>query len=148
MISRNRFPVWAVAMVTALVFAWLAFAQGKSGETQPPSPNPPLFRGDRKGKGDDENVRSVQGVVRNANEQPQESAVVKLKDTKSAQVRSFVTQTDGAYRFYGLSTNIEYQIWADHGGMTSNQRTLSVFDSRRQILLDLKVDKKREAEKK
>ena len=145
--SRKRLPVVLTALATGLAFAWLSFAQS-TGKPQPPSPSPPLFKGDRKGKGDDETIRSVQGVVRNASEQVLEGAVVKLKDTKSAQVRSFVTQTDGTYRFYGLSTNIEYQIWADHADMTSNPRTLSVFDSRRQILLELKVDKKRESEKK
>jgi hypothetical protein len=129
------------SLLAAITTSFFAFAQGKS---QAPSGNPPLFQGDKKEKGDDENVRSVQGAVRDNTDQLVEGAVVKLKDTKTLRVRSFITQKDGVYRFHGLSTNVDYQIWADHQDMTTDQRTLSVFDSRRQAVVNLKLDKKRE----
>jgi hypothetical protein len=118
-----------------------AFAQGGP---PPRGTNPPLFKGEKKGKGDDETVRSLHGLVTSAADQPVEGAVVKLKDAKTLRVRSFITQADGVYRFHGLSTNVDYQIWADHRDTSSDQRTLSVFDSRRDAVINLKLDKKRE----
>ena len=136
--------VLAELLVVFLVAASQAFAQQAP---PPPSGNPPMFKGDKKGKGDDETVRSLQGQVTNSSDQPVDGAVVKLKDTKTLRVRSFITQPDGNYRFHGLSTNVDYEIWADHKDMTSDQRTLSVFDSRKQAVVNLKLDKKREDKK-
>jgi len=100
--------------------------------------------GSKKDKNEDENVRSVAGVVRNEDDNPVEGAVVKLKDTKSLRVRSYITQKDGIYRFHGLSTNIDYELRADHQGRSSDEKTLSVFDSRRQAVINLKLEPAKE----
>jgi hypothetical protein len=133
-------------LLSLLLLATLAVSLFAQGTAQPPSSNPPLFRGgDRKDKGDDENVRSLQGLVTDEAGNALEGAVVKLKDTKTLRVRSFITQKDGNYRFHGLSTNVDYEVWADHGDKASDQRTLSVFDSRKQAVINLKLDKKKQA---
>jgi hypothetical protein len=69
-------------------------------------------------------------------------AVVQLKDTKTLQVRSFITQQDGAYHFAGLSTNVDYELKAEHEGASSGTKTLSVFDGRKNASINLKLDKK------
>lgn len=69
-------------------------------------------------------------------------AIVLLKDTKTLQVRSYIAQQDGRYHFYGLSTDINYQVRAEHDGTTSKTRTISVFDSHRNVRLNLKLTKK------
>jgi hypothetical protein len=61
-----------------------------------------------------------------------------LKDTKTLQVRSFVTQTDGKYHFYGLNSNNDYQLRAEHNESSSSTKTLSVFDDRKKAVIDLK----------
>jgi hypothetical protein len=91
---------------------------------------------------EDPNVRSVQGVVVDQGDSPVEGAVVKLKNTKSLQVRSFITQSDGTYYFHGLSTNIDYELKADRGGASSEAKTLSVFDSRKKAIINLKLESK------
>ncbi len=96
----------------------------------------------KKNKKEEAGQRSVQGLVTNQDDQPVEGAVVQLKDTKSLQVRSFITQKDGTYRFYGLSTNIDYQLKAEHSGWISAIKTLSVFDDRRTPIINLKLEKK------
>jgi hypothetical protein len=48
------------------------------------------------------------------------------------------------YRFHGLSTNTDYKVWADHNDKASDERTLSVFDSRRNAVINLRLDKKRD----
>jgi protocatechuate 3,4-dioxygenase beta subunit len=87
----------------------------------------------------DTNTRSVKGSVLERNGKPVPGAVVLLKDSKTLQVRSFVTQDDGAYRFYGLSTNNEYELRAQHKGSSSNSKILSAFDNRKEATIDLKL---------
>ncbi len=93
----------------------------------------------QKGKNEDSNTRTLQGVVVDSSDQAVNGAVVQLKDTKTLQVRSFITQADGAYHFAGLSTNVDYEVKADHDGSTSGAKTLSVFDSRKQASINLKL---------
>jgi hypothetical protein len=87
-------------------------------------------------------TRSIQGVVVNASGQPIPGAIVLLKDTKTLQVRSYIAQSDGRYHFYGLSTDINYQVRAEANGLTSKTKTVSVFDSHKVVKLNLKVKKK------
>jgi hypothetical protein len=69
--------------------------------------------------------------------------VVLLKDSKTLQVRSYVAQQDGKYHFYGLSTDVNWQLRAEADGMTSKTKMVSVFDSHSKVRLNLKLDKKK-----
>jgi hypothetical protein len=134
----RRFLLVAIAAAIALPLAAQAPTPSDKGKS------PGLFQGPKREKGEDENVRSVAGVVRNENDEVVEGAVVKLKDTKSLRVRSYITQKDGVYRFHGLSTNIDYALKADYKDQSSEERTLSVFDSRRQAVINLKLESPKE----
>ena len=90
---------------------------------------------------DDSSTRSVQGVVTDAAGSPAAKAVVQLKDTKSLQIRSFRTATDGSYHFAGLSPNVEYELKADYDGVSSGKRTLSIFSSKKNKVINLKLKK-------
>jgi Carboxypeptidase regulatory-like domain len=96
----------------------------------------------RKEKAEEASKRSLEGLVTDAGDNVVIGAVVKLKDLKTLQVRSFITKDDGKYHFYGLSINNDYEVIADSNGMSSKSRTLSVYDSRKKPNLDLKVEKK------
>lgn len=87
-------------------------------------------------------VRSIEGTVLNTSGSPVPGAIVLLKDTKTLQVRSFIAQPDGKYHFYGLSTDINYELRAEANGMTSPRKMVSVFDSHRVVRLNLKLKKK------
>ena len=91
---------------------------------------------------EDTNTRSVQGVVSDAANSPASGAVVQLKDTKTLQVRSFITQQDGGYHFAGLSTNTDYELRAEQNGMSSGTKTLTVFNNKKTAVVNLKLDKK------
>jgi hypothetical protein len=95
-----------------------------------------------KEKKPDPNIRSVQGVVTDPAGSLVSGAIVHLKDTKTLQIRSFITRNDGSYSFHGLSTNVDYELKAEHQGLTSDPRTLSVFDSRSKAVINLKLNKK------
>jgi hypothetical protein len=91
----------------------------------------------------DSSTRSVVGTVTGADEKPVVGAVVQLKDTKTKQVRSFYTLDKGDYYFHELSTDVEYELSASFQGASSNPRTLSVFDSRKEAVLNLKLNPKK-----
>jgi len=89
---------------------------------------------------EDPNTRAVQGVVSDASGKPVTGAVVQLKDTKSLQIRSYVTKEDGAFHFAGLSANVDYELKASTpAGQSSGIKRLSNFDSRKTATVNLQV---------
>jgi hypothetical protein len=93
-------------------------------------------------KGDDQTNRSVQGVVTSAEDAPVAGAVVQLKNTKTLQIRSFITKDDGSYYFNGLSSDVDYELRAEYQGSSSSTKTMSSFDSRKAVTINLKLNKK------
>jgi hypothetical protein len=91
--------------------------------------------------------RIVQGTVSDKDDKFINGAVVELKDMRSLQVRSFITQKDGAYHFSGLKIDNDYEILGRFSGMTSGWKTLSVFDTRKVPVINLKLDKPEKPEK-
>src|SRR6202795_1595171 len=89
-------------------------------------------------------LRTVRGVVVDkSSDNPISSAVVFLKNTRTNAVRSYIADEQGNYRFSGLDPNVDYEIHAEHDDMTSSIRTVSSFDSRRDIEVTLKLSKKK-----
>jgi len=70
-----------------------------------------------------ENTRSVQGTVTVADGSLVNGAVVQLKNTKTLQIRSFITKDDGTYHFYDLSPDIDYELKADYQGASSSTKS-------------------------
>jgi len=94
-------------------------------------------------KGDDPNVRMVTGTVRMNDDSLVEGAVVQLKNTKTMQIRSFITKADGLYQFQGLSTAVDFELKAEAKGFISPVRTLSTFDDRKRAIMHLKLENKK-----
>lgn len=95
----------------------------------------------QKKNSDDKLTRSVQGVVSDDKDTPLEGAVVQLKDTKTLQIRSFITKQNGTYHFHSLNPDVDYELKAEHQGANSGSKTLSSFDSRKSAVINLKIDK-------
>lgn len=91
---------------------------------------------------EDAGTRSVTGTVFDPDDKAVSGAVVQLKDTKTLQIRSFLTKDDGVYHFSGLKTDVDYQVMAKSGDLSSPTRTISVFDTRQTPVLNLKLEKK------
>jgi hypothetical protein len=86
--------------------------------------------------------RNVVGQVLNKSDSPISEAVVYLKNTKTLTIRSFISEKDGGFRFHGLSQNIDYEIYADFQGQKSPTKTISSFDTRTNITLNIHIDAK------
>jgi hypothetical protein len=89
-------------------------------------------------------LKTVRGVVLDKSDNPVQSAVVFLKDTHSNQVRSNITNDQGEYRFSGLDPNAEYELYAEKEGAKSQTRNISSFETRMDIVLNLKLQRKKE----
>jgi hypothetical protein len=87
-------------------------------------------------------TRTIQGTVLDEHGKPVAGAIVLIKNTKTLGVRSYIAQKDGTFHFYGLSTDVNYQLRAEANGITSKSKTVSVFNSHKIVRLDLKLDKK------
>jgi len=112
--------------------AWLAMAALLLG----------AFALEAKKKNPEDALRTVQGTVTDAAGSPVDGAIVQLKNTKTLQIRSFVTQQRGAYYFHGLSPDVDYEVRADYQGASSPTKTMSSFDSRKEVAINLKLEKK------
>lgn len=92
-----------------------------------------------KKNGEPANQRSVQGTVTDPHDSPVNGAVVYIKNTKTLQIRSFVTKEEGGYYFHSLSPDVDYELHAESNGAASPNKTLSSFDSRKQAVINLKL---------
>ena len=109
-------------MLTLLLFSAWGVAQDKKREAQ---------------------LRTVRGIVVDKSDNPLSGSVVFLKNTRTNSVRSSYTDDTGSYRFSGLDPNADYELHAEKDGAKSTTRTVSSFDSRKQIDLNLKIDRKK-----
>ena len=90
-------------------------------------------------------LRVLHGSVIDKDENPIASSVVYLKNLKSQAVKTYIADDSGNYRFSGLDPNVDYEIHAEHDDLTSPTRTVSSFDSRRDIEVVLKLSRKKPA---
>ena len=96
-------------------------------------------------KGKESELRTVRGTVVDKAESPVETAVVYLKNVHTQDIITHLSDSDGTFRFSGLDLNIDYEIHAEREGMTSATRSISNFDTRKEFVLTLKLDRKKGA---
>jgi hypothetical protein len=98
-----------------------------------------------KPKGKESELRTVRGTVVDKAESPVETAVVYLKNVHTQDIITHLSDSDGTFRFSGLDLNIDYEIHAEREGVTSATRSISNFDTRKEFVLTLKLDRKKGA---
>lgn len=113
---------WILLLVAIAMIPMAAKAQGSKKESQ---------------------LRTVRGAVLDKDENTLPAATVYLKNLKTQTVMTHFSDDAGQYRFSGLDPNVDYQLHAEHNDLTSANRTASRFDSRKEIVIHLKVDKKK-----
>jgi hypothetical protein len=92
-------------------------------------------------------LRTLHGSVINKSEDPVPSSIVYLKNVKSQSIKTYIADSSGNYKFSGLDPNVDYEIHAETQDLMSSTRTISSFDSRRDIEVILKLTKKKEPQK-
>ncbi len=91
-------------------------------------------------KGD--NSRLLSGKVMDHGDNPLPDAVVYLTNTRTRGVKTYIVGQDGSYRFPSLQPNLDYEVYAQYKGHKSDTKTVSQFDDRQQVNINLKIDTK------
>jgi hypothetical protein len=86
--------------------------------------------------------RLLTGRVLDKQDNPVPNAVVYVTDTRSRAVKTYIVGADGNYRFPSLAANVDYEIYAQVNGKTSDTKKMSQFDDRKQVKIDLRLDAK------
>jgi hypothetical protein len=94
-------------------------------------------------KGKESQLRTVRGTVVDSTETPSDTAVVYLKNSRTQDITTHLSDSDGTFRFSGLDLNVDYEIHAEKDGWTSATRSISNFDTRKEFVLTLKLDHKK-----
>lgn len=103
------------------------------------SPDPePITQKDKENQ-----AKTLNGTVVGEGEAPLPQSVVYLKNMKSLAVKSFIADDAGGFRFFGLSPNTDYQVYAEYNGQRSGTKTVSAFDSKTKVEMTLKIDVKK-----
>jgi len=87
-------------------------------------------------------TRLLTGKVLDANDNPLPDAVVYLTNTHDRSVKTFIVGQEGTYRFPALQANIDYEVYAQFKKHKSHTKTVSQFDNRTQVYIDLKIETK------
>ncbi len=117
---RKKAWIWLVALVFTFVLA--AGAQDSKKESR---------------------LRTVRGIVSDKEEKPLANSIVFLKNLRTNAVRSSFADADGSYKFSGLDPNVDYEVHAELDGEKSSAKTVSSFDNRKDITLNLRIDHKK-----
>jgi len=88
-------------------------------------------------------LRTVHGVISDKAENPLPNSVVFLKNLRTNAVRSNFADTEGNYRFSGLDPNADYEVHAEFEGAKSPVRNVSALDNRKEMVINLKIDRKK-----
>ena len=129
----------------ALAFAALAF--GQAAPTPPPNDKPTtqnVYMG-KLPKVDKSKLRDLKGVVKDDSGNPVDGAIVSLKDLKTGKVQSFRTKQDGAYLFYDLNIDLDYELTAKCDTAAPVTKKLTKYDTRKQPTLNFQLEKKKTA---
>jgi uncharacterized membrane protein len=83
--------------------------------------------------------RLLYGKVLDQQDNPVVNAIVYLSDVRTHAVKTYIVGQDGTYRFPGLAMT-DYEVYADYKGHKSDTKSVSQFDERTDVYIDLKID--------
>lgn len=86
--------------------------------------------------------RLLTGRVVDKQDTPLPSSVVYLANTRTRAVKTFIVGQDGMYRFPALSPSVDYEVYAQYQEHKSDTKTVSQFDTRPTVNINLKIDTK------
>jgi hypothetical protein len=118
----SRKPSPRFAIILALLVAFCAMAAAA----------PPQKKD--KGAG-----RLLSGKVLDQHDNPVNNAVVYLTNTRTRAVKTYIAGQDGSYRFPALADAVDYEVYAQLNGRKSDTKSVSQFDDRPQVYIDLRI---------
>jgi hypothetical protein len=86
--------------------------------------------------------RLLTGKVLDRQDNPIPNAVVYVTDTRTRAVKTYIVGPDGTFRFPALASNVDYEVYSQANGKTSDTKRVSQFDDHKVVNLVLRVDTK------
>jgi hypothetical protein len=127
--THKRAALASVVLVYALVPALLVSLTTVAHAAPPPLPQK-----------DKNTSRLLFGKVLDPQDNPLPDAVVYLTNSRTRAVKTYIAGTDGSYRFPALSRAIDYEVYAQYKNKKSDTKSVSQFDDRSEVYIDLKID--------
>ena len=91
-------------------------------------------------KGNDKNApKNLTGQVVDEKGKGLAEAIVYLKNKRTLEVVTHISDERGDYRYSGLDPNTDYEVHAELQGASSSKRSVSSFDDRKEIYLVLEI---------
>jgi hypothetical protein len=84
-------------------------------------------------------IKSLVGEVVSSKGDKLARAVVHLKNKSSLEIKTRITDSAGKYVFRGLDRDSDYEVHAEHQGVSSSRKNVSHFDDRDEIYLVLEI---------
>lgn len=85
------------------------------------------------------NGRTIDGTVKDASDNPLTEAIVQLKNTKTSSVVDYVTKDDGRFVFSELPMDVNFELLAKHGNVTTPVKKVSIYDTRKHVIINFQV---------
>jgi hypothetical protein len=83
--------------------------------------------------------RLLLGKVLDPQDNPVVGAIVYVTNMRNHAVKTYIVGHEGTYRFPGLST-VDYEVYAQYNGHKSDTKSVSQFDDRSEVYVDLRID--------
>jgi len=83
--------------------------------------------------------RAVNGTVVDGDSAAVPGATVFLQDEKTKSIRSYTTTKEGRFRFTQVNMPEDYDLWAEKEGKKSATKTISSWDTRKEVEVELKL---------
>jgi pimeloyl-ACP methyl ester carboxylesterase len=84
--------------------------------------------------------KNIHGIVQDARGKPLPGARVFLKDMKTNVIRTLETDQNGEYKVFALPPNVDYELYAEFKGKTSEKKFVSSFLNREDNVLNFQLD--------
>lgn len=84
-------------------------------------------------------LRTVHGNVTDKDQNPIADGIVYLRNKKTDNIRTQISDSQGHYQFTGLDSGVDFEIHAEYKRRKSPKRTISSFDSRNDIEINLVI---------
>jgi hypothetical protein len=86
------------------------------------------------------NIHNLSGTVTDHGHEPLRGAVVQVQEGGTQNVASYITDQHGHYRFRHLKGNTDYSVWATYRDHKSKEKSISQFDTKQDVTVDLTID--------
>lgn len=92
--------------------------------------------------------RTILGQVLDENDKVVATAVVHLINVTAKEQWSTITDKEGRYEFNGVDPKADFQLFAERGEQKSRVHSISQFDTRTRIVVNLKLQPAKKPEEK